>query len=308
MNKLLTIFTAPKPFNNPHIATIQWNAISSWKALGPDVQVILLGNDAGIRETAQELDVQHIGEVHCNDLGTPLIGSLFDLTRRSSQTPFYMIINTDIILFSECKTSMEKVQAQADQFLIVGQRWDLDVREKLDFSDGWQEKLKQRLKVEGHLHPRGGSDYFIFPETCYQTVPNFAIGRAGWDNWMIYEARRRGWKAIDGTSDIQIIHQDHDYSHLPNGQPHYRLPETFENVRLAGGARTIFTLLDADYVLEKGEVKRYPGNWQKFWREVEIFPLVRLKSYPLAQMVYALFHPIKAYRDFRKWLQQKSNK
>jgi len=306
MPKQLTIFTAPKPFANPHIATIQWNAISSWKALGNDVEIVLLGNDAGIRETANELGIRHIGEVRCNALGTPLISSLFDLARQESQTPFYMIINTDIILFPECLTSLAKVKTQADQFLIIGQRWDLDVKEKLDFSAGWQEKLKQRLNAEGRLHPRGGSDYFIFPAACYQSVPDFAIGRAGWDNWMIYEARRRGWKAIDGTKDIQIIHQDHDYSHLPNGQPHYRLPETFENVRLAGGARTIFTLLDTDYILEKNKVKRYPGNWQKFWREVEIFPLVRLKSYPLAQLIYALFHPVKAYRDFRSWLRQRS--
>ena len=31
---LLTLFTAPKPFTNPHIALIQRNAIRSWMALG----------------------------------------------------------------------------------------------------------------------------------------------------------------------------------------------------------------------------------------------------------------------------------
>ena len=28
---------------------------------------------------------------------------------------------------------------------------------------------------------------------------------------------------IDASATIPVIHQDHDYSHLPNGQPHYRL-------------------------------------------------------------------------------------
>ena len=30
-------------------------------------------------------------------------------------------------------------------------------------------------------------------------MPDFAIGRAGWDNWMIYHARQQGWPVIDGT-------------------------------------------------------------------------------------------------------------
>jgi len=65
-------------------------------------------------------------------------------------------------------------------------------------------------------------------------MPQFAIGRAGWDNWMIYWARRQGWPVVDATWDIFIIHQNHDYSHLPGGKPHYRQPESFDNIRMAG--------------------------------------------------------------------------
>ncbi len=34
MPPALTLFTAPKPFTNPHIALIQRNAFRSWQALG----------------------------------------------------------------------------------------------------------------------------------------------------------------------------------------------------------------------------------------------------------------------------------
>ena len=44
----LTIFTAPKPFTDPHIALIQRNAILSWLHLGPRVAVILLGEELGL--------------------------------------------------------------------------------------------------------------------------------------------------------------------------------------------------------------------------------------------------------------------
>ena len=79
---LLTLFSAPKPFVNPHIATIQRNAIKSWTLL-PDVEVILLGEEAGLAEAARELRVRHLPNVTRNASGTPLISSMFQLARES---------------------------------------------------------------------------------------------------------------------------------------------------------------------------------------------------------------------------------
>ena len=322
----LTIFTAPKPFTNPHIAMIQRNAIRSWKLLDQTgsatagnpgrVEVILIGKEEGLAEAARELGVTHLQDVRRNSLGTPLISSMFDLARQRNSSPLLCCINTDIILLPGFVETAQKIAAQspqsgdfhppqngdfhAPQFLIVGQRWDLDVLEALDFTVGWEERLRSRLRSNGKLHPRGGSDYFVYPRSCFEHIPEFAIGRAGWDNWMIYEARQRGWPTIDATGTIDIIHQSHDYSHLPNGQPHYRLPETFENTRLAGGKRHIFHLVDCDLSVKDGKLAPYPASWEKFWREVEIFPLVRLHSPVLASLFFALFHPIKAYREFRQ--------
>ena len=56
---LITLFSAPKPFTDPHIAMIQRNAVRSWTLL-PDVEVILLGAEEGLAEAAFEL----IGAVH----------------------------------------------------------------------------------------------------------------------------------------------------------------------------------------------------------------------------------------------------
>lgn len=117
---------------------------------------------------------------------------------------------------------------------------------------------------------------------------------------MLYEARQRGWKLIDATPSIQIIHQNHDYRHLPDGQPHYRLPETHENVRMAGGRMiTRFTLADVDRELVNGKLQPYRDGWTGFWREMEICPLVRLHSRPLAATAAAVFHPLRTYRELR---------
>jgi hypothetical protein len=74
---LITLFTCPKPFTNPHIAMIQRNAIRSWKELGDRVEIVLLGEEDGLAEAAQELGVRHIPEIKRNDQNTPLLSSLF---------------------------------------------------------------------------------------------------------------------------------------------------------------------------------------------------------------------------------------
>ncbi len=296
----LTIFSAPKPFTNPHIATIQRNAICSWTNLGPQVEVILLGEEEGLAEAAAELGVQHIPTVARNSNGTPLVSDMFALARKHGKGRLLACVNADILLMPDFVTGAIDAAKQAERFLLVGQRWDLDVRDLLDFAPGWPDRLRERAQKEGKLHRASGSDYFIFPRDCFENMPAFAIGRAGWDNWMIYAGRRSGWPVIDGTPSIIIVHQNHDYSHLPGGQPHYKLPETHENVRLAGGKRTIFELQDVDSRLVEGHLRPLPFSWPKFWREVEIFPLIRLKSMALGQLFYAIFHPQKAYREFRQ--------
>ena len=303
----LTIFSAPKPFTNPHIATIQRNAIHSWTKLGAEVQIVLVGNEAGVKEAAAEAGVGFEPDVELNAEGTPLISSIFAIGRSLNDSPMLAFINTDIIVFPELLSTIRGVAAQREKFLLVGQRWDLDVQEELELGAGWEERLRQRLSAQGRLHPPAGSDYFVYPRACFGDVPRFAVGRAGWDNWMIFKARWEHWPVIDATQDIQIIHQDHDYSHLPGGQPHYRLPETFENVRLAGGKRTIFHLEDSDWLLTNGALSRPRFNWTWLKRELETFPLVSLHSFALAQCAYALFHPQKAYVDFRGWMRMRAH-
>src|SRR4030095_11175209 len=96
----ITLFSAPKPFTNPHIALIQRNAVKSWTLL-PDVEVILIGEETGLAEAARELGVKHIPNVARNESGTPLISSMFQLARENSHSDLLCIINADMILMSD---------------------------------------------------------------------------------------------------------------------------------------------------------------------------------------------------------------
>ena len=299
---LLTLFTAPKPFTDPHIRVIQRNMLRNWLALGDKVEVVVIGNDPGIAENCQEFGVRHLPEVRCNENGTPLISSIFELGRGVNNSPFLAYANADILFHPEFLPAISTLAQEKKRFLAVGQRWDLDIKEPMDFSEGWDRRLRERTLKDATLHTQSGSDYFIYPRSCFHQIPDFAVGRAGWDNWMIYWARRQGWPVIDLSESILVVHQNHDYGHLPGGVTHYRLPETSVNVRIAGGRRTIFTLKDATHILLDEKVKQKSLTWESFWREVEIFPLIRLRSRPLGWLSFALFHPVKAYHEARGWL------
>ena len=295
----ITIFTAPKPFTNPHISLIQRNAIQSWQHLGDDVRVIMVGDEPGMAEFSEEIGVMHQAGVACNAFGTPFVDAIFAKVRQATTSPVLAYINADILLTPQFVEVAHQVYSQRERFLIVGQRYDLDQQQPLEFIPGWELYLLSDVQIRGRLHPPAGSDYFIFPRLCFTDMPKFAIGRAGWDNWMLYRARVQGIPVVDATSSITVIHQDHDYSHLPNGQPHYRLPESSENIRLAGGPRTIFTLADADFTIWNGDLERIHLRPRKLLREVEIFPLTRLHSRFLADLFFSVLHPLKAFREWR---------
>ena len=268
---LITLFSAPKPFINPHIAMIQRNAIKSW-ALLPDVDVILLGEEQGLAEAARELGVKHIAHVERNANGVPLISSMFKLARENSNSDLLCIINTDMVLMPDFVEAAKKVKGLRSEFVLLSQRWDLDVTKPLDFSGDWSRGLRSMVHGQGQLHRPAGSDFFLFPRSCYMDVPSFVIGRSGWDNWMIYRARKENWAVVDCTPSVMIVHQNHDYSHLPEGKPHYEHPDTNENIRLAGGQANVrYTILDATHRLVAGKLARPKMTSLRFTRKFELF-------------------------------------
>ncbi len=267
---LITLFSAPKPFTNPHIAMIQRNAIKSWTLL-PDVEVILLGEEIGLAEAAKELGVKHLPNVARNESGTPLISSMFQLARENSNSELLCIINADMILMPDFVEAAKQVVKLKDKFVLLSQRWDYDIATSLDFAEGWESGLRESVRKQNQLHRPAGSDFFLFPKSCYEDIPDFIIGRAGWDNWMIYKARKEGWPVIDCTPSVMLVHQNHDYSHLPGGKPHYEHPDTDENIRLAGGQAAVrYTILDSTHQLADGKLMRPKMTSLRFTRRFEL--------------------------------------
>ena len=142
----LAIFSAPKPFSDSHIDLIQRNALRSWKQMGSEVAVILVGDEEGIAEVAEDYSFLHLSKVKVNQHGTPLVSSIFSMAKEATQAPLMAYVNADIILFPETLRLAHEIAADEKDFLLLGQRYDLDLRRALEFGPGWAGELRQDLQ------------------------------------------------------------------------------------------------------------------------------------------------------------------
>ncbi len=197
------------------------------------------------------------------------MSSIFELARDASESRLLTYVNADILLLPDFMDHAQGVAAQVDKFLVVGQRWDIDITEELEFPTDWDQHIRNEVLTRGGLHAPSGSDYFIFPREIFTDMPPFAIGRAGWDNWMIFQSLENKWPVIDATHDLMIIHQNHDYGHLPDGKPHYDLEETKINAELGGGMHHMYMTLDASHELVQGKVQSARLTRDRFLRTLE---------------------------------------
>lgn len=293
---MLTLFTVPKPFAG-QIDAIQHNALGSWKQLGEAVEVLLIGDEPGIAQAAREYQFQHIPQVERTRAGTPRVDSAFELARQHASHAVLGYLNADIILLEGILQCLAQIRERFGRYLIIGQRWDLALDARLDFAADWQGELRRGIRQKGRLHQAAGSDYFLFPRNLFADIPPFALGRSGWDNWMIYAGRRKRIPVVDATDSITIIHQDHDYSHLEGGVPHYRLPESRENVRMAGGRQTVFTLRDSTWRFEGDRLVRVGLPGGSLWRAVETSLTTSVGTGSGLKLLRALLYPREFFRS-----------
>jgi hypothetical protein len=282
---MLTLFTVAKPFHG-EFARIQRNAILSWARLRPACEIILLGEEPGIREVALEAGAMQVPDLERNEFGTPLVSSIFSVAEKRASFPLLCYINADIILLEDFLPAILRTIAWNSRSLIVGRRWDLNFSESLSWEAQWEQRFRTHLRAEATLHPHSGLDYFVFPRGFWGDLPPFAIGRSLWDEWLLYRGRALGAAVVDATECLTAVHQNHSYSHHPDGQAGVLDgPEAQRNLALGGGLRHAFTLRDATHRLTPAGVKRrfVPFDLRRCWvvpiiRHKWARPLVRLKK------------------------------
>lgn len=255
---MLTLFTIPKPFEGP-IAEIQLNALGSWATLGGGVQVVLLGDEGGTAEAARSLGIEHVLTLPRSEHGTPRLDAAFAEADAVARQPLRCFVNADIVLLDDFLPAVERSAVLGERFLMIGRTVDLPGVTPTELAE--PAALRARAEAEGT--PRGAAalDYFVFTPGLFGALPPFVVGRAGFDNWLVWRARQEG-SVIDASEVVLAVHQSHDYAHLAGGiDEAYYGEEASWNVRAGGGRSRIYTIHDASHRLARdGAVRRNYGS------------------------------------------------
>jgi hypothetical protein len=261
---MLTIFSTPKPFRG-HINVIQRNAIKSWTLLHPGVEVILFGDEEGAAEVCKEFVIRHEPKVHRHKKGPKYLDYIFDRAQEIARYDVICYVNCDIILMFDFGRAVKRVSRRWSQFLMVGRRWDTNVTSPLDLTDcNWEKSLQHLARRQGRLRSATWIDYFVFSRGLYHhKVPPFVIGRTWWDPWMVWSAMSSRAAVVDASRVVMAIHQNHDYSHHPQGYKGVSQDDLARRNQQLFGAWTHWQTTDsANYVLTaQGLRRRYYRRW-----------------------------------------------
>ena len=313
---MLTLFTTAKPFRG-HVGIIQRNALQSWKALHPGIEIILFDGNEGAAEAAQEFGLRHEPHVERNEWGTKRLDYLFARAQAIARHEILCYINCDIILMQDFWRAIERVRAMHREFLMVGRRWDTDITEPLAFqsqerhlrsiprvqrdespdwrgqdlsaSDSqtpqWQTDLRNLALRRGRKCTAEWIDYFVFSRGLYgPDMPPFVL-RVFWDNWLVWKALDSKKPVVDASRAVMAVHQNHDYSYHPQGKAGiWSGEEAGLNGKLAGGWRHLRTIADATEVLPPEKLKR---NTMRHWSTAK-----RYARQAGRVLYYDVWHPI----------------
>jgi hypothetical protein len=146
-------------------------------------------------------------------------------------------------------------------------------------------RFKQRVKAKAKLHPPMGSDYFLFPALATKLSPPSPSGAPVGITGSSSTAASRVGRWVDATHDVTIVHQSHDYRHLPGGQ---RITACEKDENVESGRRLPHSSSPSPMRSMTGRWKacEKPLTLKKIAARVEIAPLTRLHSHSLGKLFF----------------------
>ena len=250
----ITIICSPKAFSG-EFNLIQRNAIVSWKSLQPEPEIILMGDEKGYKEVAEEFGLKHCKDIAKNELGTPLISSIIEKGQHYAKNDLIVYLNSDIILLPCFTEALRTVLSyKLKSFLMVGHRLDFNVTEELTLNCYDQlQNIKERALQEGLSRGIRWIDYFAFTKGLINDMPPFTVGRPCWDQWFIWNALIKNAAVIDSSNNVTAVHQTHSYNHVPGGHTQvWYGEEAKKNQSLSDNRLKRRHIGNANMFLEKG--------------------------------------------------------
>jgi len=208
----LTIFAAPREFIGD-FDRIQRNAIFSWTCLDPKPEVIVFGGGPTAATAAADLGVQFVGDLPCTASGAPLLDALFEQAQATAASDVIAYANPDVIFLQDVADRLQELDRKFGLYIAVGAPRNAAFTHALHGRESdWMSELGPALATATQPASGSGADLFVFPKGSLDPIPHVAIGRLGWDNWLLWRCAINPLPSIDITDAATLVHQDHSGS------------------------------------------------------------------------------------------------
>jgi hypothetical protein len=264
---MITLFSTTKPLASTDAILSLQRACDSWKLLDGVSQIILFGNDFGVKEFTLKNNIEYYPNIEYSD-NLPLLSSLFskiDLTARNN-TVIYT--NSDIVLNGDLKKIIEVIKSNSGyrDFYCTGRRWIKD--KKFEVKTNSANLLSLAVnETRSNLDRPTAMDYFVFKKDFFRNIPEFRIARTCYDGWLLSEARRRKAICYDLSYSLKAFHQNHIYLDSVNGKNEvYNGKIAIKNQKMLKGYQNFHTV-DSIFKLVIGDKIFFKINRQflTFW-------------------------------------------
>ena len=206
---LLTLFTTLKDL--PERRIIHNHTFINWGAFKPYIQPVLYV-ESDINSQISHLAkrngwiVKQAPELREN---LPVIRTMFKDAIGTFNSDFYGFANADMLFDFSIVSTLQMLKPYVPKlrkgFLISGQRKNiLYARIKSPEPD-----QLYKIKTKGRMYSPLAQDYFITTSNGYpwHRLPDFVVGRPGWDNWIVLKSFQWRLSFIDATKTILALHQ-----------------------------------------------------------------------------------------------------
>ena len=230
---LITLFTT---FRLAQLKTATYrNTIRNWGLLAPYVRPVLyytVGDDC-LTEFARMhgwavYECPRVGKSHL-----PILRSMFLHAQSINRiTPFYGYANSDILFDRNLVSTLEALKNSSYRFkqlLIIGRRANYQFKQNHEIHD--LSSINQYVR-NGDLFQISALDYFISTHSGYpwDSIPDFVVGRIGYDNWLVVTAVKRNISVVDATPTLSALHQTGPEGNYASHSKEVR--DTYVNLKL----------------------------------------------------------------------------
>jgi hypothetical protein len=267
----MVVMSTCKPFIGDD-GVRQRNAILSWvNAVGAS-NVLLVGDELGVAEIAQELGVKNDTEVKRVDGPLPGLDAVMK-TPGLQCADVVCYVNADIILPNNLLEAVQVVSVAHEKYLIVGERWSVDLPREVTINELNDESLSAFARSNGFLPGPHWIDYFIFPQGLLGEIPPLAVAGYIWDHWIVGRAIAQGAQIVDATDFLTAIHQEH-----PRRAMNIAETKRANNLQFVKSPADLATISHSTLVLTSmGGLEPAAAMKYRFARLLELLgPLVRL--------------------------------